>query len=219
MKRVFFLSMGILALSFSACKKKNPEPEPTPTTEDPTFELQSKPGSYFVYRWYIIDYDGVETETNTYDTIRILGDTTINEKVCIKLKSMSFGSPLGYEYIRKENGNVVNSNNTILFSYTNFSTQFNYVLEEDFEFYTRMYKSSNPTSVPAGNFNTIEARIHFKHPQTGQSINSCNDLEATSSTYYASGIGEIKKSVMLYSEFIQYCKKRERRLVEYYIPD
>lgn len=207
---------SILVIAIASCKKDNPEPIPSPT--EPTFELPNKPGSQFVYQWFKISYEGIETPLNTYDTIKVLGDTSINGQDYIVISSMIMGSDYTSEFVRLENGNVINHESSIKFSFTDFTTQFNYTEDAGFEYYTKMFSNSSQIQVPAGTFNTIEGRTFYRHPE-GQAINLCGDLETTTSAYFSSGIGEIKRSVLLYGEFTQECSRRERRLISFFIPE
>lgn len=219
------ISFAILLLStvlFSSCKKD----EPTDQNNTALYSLPSKEGSYWVYEWYKVDSNGVETLTGQIDSLFVLGDTVLNGKTYVRYSNHS--TAFGIEsYQRDSSGYIVNQLGKILYAYTNFGeilSTYDEVLSNGsggtnywhMEFFMVNLKQT-PIIVPAGTFYCISHRMKAVE-LTNAPLNSCGDLEYITDAYYAPGIGEIKSEASFYSTYIFNCERRYKKLKEYFIP-
>ncbi|MDF3029072.1 MAG: hypothetical protein K0S23_3379 [Fluviicola sp.] len=212
MKKI--LALTILSLAVLSCKKDKIEPaEPQPS--NPSYAHISTTGSYWVYDWYEVDSTGNETLIPAWkDTIRIVGDSTINGKIFQHYKGTQWNSPIEY-YMRDSSGYVVNTNGKISYSYV-----------------------SNPMLVSAHNDGYIHQNNYIGEKQTintafgsklasttytevsmvdGTPVNSCGDLSVRLYNYYVSGLGCTGIETAYISQFQALCSKKRSRLSAYYI--
>ena len=215
MKRVM-LAVGISILVLTACKKENVGG--LVQQENADYEFPQEEGIYWVYNWYSVDSNGVEMSLNQVDSVFILGDTVINGNTYAIYKGNFMGSDYFNSYLRDSSGFIVDQHGNVSFTYVDFNTIYNSGSEPGFwDYYGRYLEGTFNVSVPAGAFETIAAEYYVYSPD-GSSINACDDTEYSFKTHYVSGIGEVQKETAFFGEFQSACKKRVRRLVDYYIP-
>jgi hypothetical protein len=152
MKNALFMLLAALTL-LASCKKDDSDPEQTKDY------VQLKTGNYWIYRISYIDTLGVELLTNTYDSIYISGDTTINGNVYAKKNHTVMTSPA--EYLRDSSNYLVNSLGTKMFSPVNFSDTLTkgYAImsysDTLFSYFYKMTDKDLSVTVPAGTFTTM----------------------------------------------------------------
>lgn len=152
MKNTLFMFLAALTL-LASCKKDDSDPEQTKDY------VQLKTGNYWIYRISYIDTLGVESLTNTYDSIYISGDTTINGNVYAKKNHTAM--PFPAEYLRDSSNYLVSSLGTKMFSPVNFSDTLKkgyYAIPQNDTLFFYFYKMTDKdlsVTVPAGTFTTM----------------------------------------------------------------
>ena len=160
---------------FTFCKKEATKPTEKPNLTPITADyLPLSVGNYWVYQYYRIDADGVESEMNYNDSIAIVKDTVIDgETFYIKEGNRLFGSPWErLDILRDSSANLIDHTGKILFSGTNFTDTLNFFSEgnEQETYYTISYKMEEiegEISYPAGNFNNV---LDYRGTLTGISM-------------------------------------------------
>ena len=157
MKYLLPVSFAIVTF-FLSCKKDGTG---TPADSD-HFEVPATKGSWWVYDWYSIDTAGVATPTSMHDSVYISRDTTANGHRFVVIEGTFLGQPGFKRFERDSAGFIVGVDGTIHYSYEEFETVFE---EGNFmgfiRWKDRMHDSVMVT-VPAGDFETVEARrTHF----------------------------------------------------------
>ena len=207
---------SLLIFSFLSCKKdtNTPDKPADPVTE----HYPSKVGSYWVYHWYSIDSNGVETLLSEIDTISIVGDTLLSGKKYAIYKEMFMGWQQNLTYRRDSSGYIVDQLGQVRYSYVNFKDSFEMGSDTGiWNYYSKMFNKPDKVQVPAGSFSCVERRkVHYNDPAIP--LTACGDTVITFGTYYSPSVGEIKSESGWYMELKRECKKRERRLVSYYLP-
>lgn len=219
MKRNLIVVIAVLAVLLSGCKKsstdENTQPPPQP---QPDF-TQLKTGNYWVYDFYKVDTNGVETNLNEPDSCYILKDTLVDgNRYFVKL---SFGlfhkkSTLAIHIpdtslVRDSSGYLLmrymDGTTRILFARDNFSgllytDTIAPMLWEEF----KMTGKDSVVTVPAGTFTTRSMCMTCfpLEPNYPWGIRKYPNI-------YGSGIGMIK----YYTGFYYSPDHYEARLVRY----
>lgn len=212
------LIASLLIISFLSCKKETANPDEKPiglTTE----HYPTKAGSYFVYHWYSIDSNKVETPLSDVDTIYILGDTLLNGKTyTIYKESFRQSWFKGLAFRRDSAGYIVDQNGKVLYSYVNFNDTFGSETgNAPWVFHSKMINGQDKIQVPAGSFSAVERRMYCYNDQIIP-LTACGDTVIVLGTYYAPALGEIKLETGYLQEIRWKCNRMERRLVTYHIP-
>lgn len=146
----------ILILAFVSCKK-NDQPTPPPP---PDF-MQLSVGNYWVYEYYKIDTNGVETKLDAKDTALIQKDTMINGikyfkwyRPSVELKGTNVPS-----FVRDSGGYLVTNFGAILFSANNFTDTLRIDTLPILTSVFKMISKDSIVHVPAGSFTTRTARL------------------------------------------------------------
>lgn len=212
MKKI--LALTILGLTLLSCKKDKVKPV-MQTPNNPSYTHVTTTGSYWVYDWYDVDSTGNETLNPQWkDTIRIVGDTTINGKVYQHYKGKQWNTPIEY-YTRDSSGYVVNSTGSINYSYVSGPA----LLSTSNDGY--MYHNAH-----IGEKQTISTAFGSKQANTtylevsmvdGSPVNSCGDLTARFYNYYVSGLGCVSKETAYISQLQALCAIKRSKLSAYYI--
>lgn len=217
MKRVMF-AFGISILFLTACKKEVPEVIIQEQIQPPIYEFPNKAGSYWVYEWYIADSNNVETSLNIVDSVFIIGDTLINGNMFSSYKQQYFGGNYTTYFQRDSSGYIVDQYGNVSFTYVDFNTHFSSGSDGSWDYYTHVLEDEVTATLPIGSFQAL-VREHYIYSPTGTAINNCGDIDYSYKTYMVSGIGQVYHEAPTYfGDFISSCKKRVRRLVDYYIP-
>lgn len=211
--------VGISLLFLTACKKENPEMNIPEQPQEPIYEFPTKEGSYWVYEWSIVDSNDVETSLNIVDSVFILGDTLINGNTYTVYRGKYFGSNYSNYYQRDSSGYIVNNFGHVVFKYVDFNTHIRSGSDDLWDFYAHVLENETTITVPVGTFQSLVQELYIYSP-TGTAINNCGDVNYSYKTYMVSGIGQVyHETQTYYSDFQTQCKKRMRRLVDYYIPN
>jgi hypothetical protein len=182
-----------------------------------TFEYVTSVGSYWVYEWYQVFYDGTEVLTDRVDSVYISGDTLINGENFIIRKGTWFPtSTVRTTYERDSLGYIIGPGNKVRWSYNDFS---NPLYTGDYEpvwgFYVFM-SDQQVAITPAGPFIAVERQQRL-FLSSGEPANSCGYQEINLSTYYVSAVGRVLEQTG-YSGPMQQCDYyHEARLIRYYI--
>ena len=215
------LLMIIFAV-FSSCKKKEVEPTICESSVQ-EFEVPNTKGSYWKYQCYRVDTSGVETLYGEPDSVYVYGDTVISNKRYTVIKGTWLTAPSTtiLSIRRDSSGFIVNENGKVIYSFNNFtdtlrtgSLQYG-PPPESWHWYMKMYNNIS-INVPAGTFNTVEARRSFYDPNGGPA-NNCGDAEFTLGYWYADGIGKVKETNGFIVDLQNCGAHLEARLTDYYI--
>lgn len=218
MKQVMF-ALGAGVLLFASCKKENLELNLPEEHQQTVYEQPMKVGSNWVYQHFSIDSSGVEVALNQYDSLSIIGDSVYNGNTYAVFQITYNGGNQGIYLQRDSSGYIVDEHGNVSFSYVDFTTQYNVGSDPGYwDYYRINLNNSYSISVPAGNFQTRASELYI-YSQNGSPINSCGDMNYSFKTYYASGVGMVLKEFAYYGEFNSECKKREQRLIQYFIPE
>jgi hypothetical protein len=213
--KIYILAIASLTLAIASCKKDEPIQCELPTS--PSFEVPSTAGSYWIYEWVKIDTNGIETPMNTVDTVQIIGDTVIDNNACVIYTGTSLGVPMQPSFRRDSSGYIVDQNGFVFYSYLNFTDQIRTGSTPGlWDWYTKMIDHPTEITVPVGSFKTIEHQQYF-HDAQGGTITQCNQDYVTFGTWYASGVGEVKRTTTYFSAMDACSWYLEKRLVEYHI--
>ena len=212
MKKI--LALTILSLTVLSCKKDKVEPV-IPTPNNPSYTHVTTTGSYWVYDWYDVDSTGTETLNPQWkDTIRIVGDTTINGEVFQHYRGKRWNSPVEY-YNRDSSGYVINPDGSVAYSYMGVPM----ALSSSSDGY---FKSENFI----GGIQTISTAFGNKQANTtylevsmvdGSPVNSCGDLTVRFYNYYVSGLGCVSTETAYISQLQALCAIKRSKLSAYYI--
>lgn len=218
-KLIPFLSLTAFLLVFSC--KKDPLPPNTDClgTSCDTLEwsMPSTIGSYWIYEWFVIDSNGVETTMGTFDTLRIIGDTIVNGKVYSTYKGNHFGTYQQiYSYRRDSSGYVVNDQGKIIYSMKPTGETLNKVLGQFHNYISEVGYGLENKTVPAGTFETIPSYMWVSKTD-GTPITTCGDLAFNLGEFYSPTQGMIASRTAFITEIEAWCQYREGRLIEYYI--
>lgn len=211
MKKI--LALSTLVLFFASCKKDKVEPA---TTENPgaSYTYVHTTGSYWVYDWYQVDSTGTETPFPAWkDTIRIVGDTTINGNVFQIFRGTDMGMHLEY-YSRDSSGYIVSPGGTF-YSYTSGPALLHTM--DDGYLIQKTY---------IGEKQTVNTAFGSKHASTsylevsmsdGSPMTACGDQNVKFYRYYVSGIGLVEKEMEYLTALQVQCSRKRARLSAYYV--
>jgi hypothetical protein len=198
----------ILLVAFQSCKDDNE----LPTSSSSSINLVTTSGSYWVYDWFEIDSNGVETKKGMRDSIFISGDTLINSKTYIKYDGVQFDK-FNNRLLRDSAGFIVNQNGLVLWGTT--VSQLSEHSTVDFTVTSKMTSLNESISVPAGTFNTV-LKTNTACYDDGRPFTKCSQCW-DSKSYYKPGLGVIAAQTAYIGTINNECKYLEKRLVEYNI--
>jgi hypothetical protein len=211
MKKI--LALTILSLTMLSCKKDKLVPEMPPVN---SYTHVSTVGSYWVYDWYDVDSTGNETPwvTSWRDTIRIVGDTTINGEVFQHYKGKQWNSPVEY-YHRDSSGYVINPNGSIAYSYMGVPK----ALASSSDGFVNLATFIGEKQTINTAFGTKEANTVYMESSMvdGTPITSCGDLSFRFYTYYVSGLGKTGTETAYFGQLQGACAIKRSKLSAYYI--
>lgn len=179
---------ALLLLLLQACQKDKANQTPESATASEYF-FPMKTGNYWVYK---VTDTNTPTPTVTYDTLRVIGDTSINGSVFYQLKTSSMqmipnGAFVGASagYIVYSDGNrfplSINVNDTLSADTTDAATLY------------RVYRSGNLDTtivVPSGSYQTVETVLDAYYLQGPPPPPHTNPRPVLS--YFAKNIGLVK---------------------------
>ncbi|MGB6037429.1 MAG: hypothetical protein WBG42_14235 [Cryomorphaceae bacterium] len=180
-----------------------------------SFEYVNSIGSYWVYQWYKVPYDGMESQLTRTDSIWIAGDTLINGNEYAVLKGTFYAGPEFTRFERDSSGYIINHRGDIFWSYTNFTDTLNTGFNGVWDYYTKM-ESSYVTFTPVGPFVAIKRNLHLYYT-SGEPANQCGEDQITLTQSYASGVGLVKEQLGYAGPLTACANYDEARLTDYYI--
>jgi hypothetical protein len=208
------LGLLLLTLITISCKKEKDQiyPSPIPESTAPNYGMLTV-GNYWVYERFEIDYLGVTTPMNVYDSCYISKDTIINGKTYYEMyRPNTYGS--FYSYLRDSAGCIFDHYGRQRFSPTDFTSVFyiGYATARPSDTIAKgVFKMEHKDSlitVPSGNYVTSNAQTTcYMYPAwdyyyTTRYTNTC----------YAENIGIVQETLLLLFDkgFSQ-----ERKLIRY----
>lgn len=213
------LILFILPILFSCSKDKENTPQPIAPSNSPpqNVSLVTTVGSYWVYNWYKIDSTNTETLMGNKDSVYVVGDTLINGKVHTVYKGSYFGGSVQTNFFLDSSGYVV-KNGRKLFTYSDFGTNYNFYCEVGNYYcrYETTYNSTIQKSVPAGNFDVIDAQVSFYMPDSSW-FSACDSVWISHNFYDKNNGFEVSSQFGFISPLKTQCVYYERRLVDYHI--
>jgi hypothetical protein len=212
MKKI--LAFTILSLTVLSCKKDKIEPV-IPQPNNPSYTHVTTTGSYWVYDWYQVDSTGNETLIPQWkDTIRIVGDTTINGKVYQHYNATYWNTPSEY-YTRDSSGYVVDIYGRISYTYVGGPMLLN-SHDDGYMNYGSYIGEKQPISTAFGN--KLACTTYLESSMVdGSPVNNCGDLTVRFYNYYVSGLGYIGGETEYFSLMQVNCSKKRSKLSAYYI--
>ncbi len=207
---VKLLTLSILLIFIFSCKRETVIPTCESGTSNSYFPMSV--GSYWVYQWYKVDSSGTEElMEGKIDTISIIKDTLIGSSIYKKIKenNSQIFSPMVIQYRRDSLGYLVDPNNNIYFSSSNFTDTLRIINNNNFKIIYKMEIPNTPIETPAGIFDCLnfqgEVTPFIPVDWSTERIN----------TYYSRGVGKVQESTFYFSSANE--TQLQRRLIEYNI--
>lgn len=199
---------ALLLLMLQACQKDKTNPLPPANASPAEYFFPMKTGNYWVYK---ITDSNTPTPTVTYDTLRVIGDTSINGITFYQLKTSNMQMIPNGSFVGDSAGYIVYSNGNRF----PLSTLANDTLSADTTdaaMLYRVYRSGNLDTtivVPSGSYQTVEAILDayylqgpppppHTNPRPVLSYFSKNIGLVKCVTYYVSGPGNITSELQNY---------------------
>lgn len=217
--QIFKMKKALLYLALCAvlysCKKDKSDDLPPAISGFDYLPLDS--GNYWIYTWYNIDSNGIETPSFwSNDTIIAEGDTTINGLPYKKLRRNMYGSQIyTKEYYRDSSGVLLDITGTrFLTGNTTLDTMgvsCNVVVPWQCIVYI-MDHAAHSRTVPAGTFTVIDRNVGY----IDNASTFCNGQHIRYATQtYSKGVGMVTDKVFFNSD--PNCEYLEARLLKYYV--
>lgn len=215
----------LLTFLIFSCSKDDPiECRPYNTEGIVDWDYPTETGSFWVYEWFSLDSNGVETPMNNIDTVRIVGDSIVAGNTFAVYEEQFFGNSYNTILRRDSSGFIINHLGQQDYSYVEFEEEYEPGtlntggLETLFLYNVMKDTRDSIISVPAGDFSAVDREIHFYY-EGNPVLNPCGDTEFVDHRFHVPGIGEVKSTSYFVIEFQTNCSTIERRLVEYFIPE
>jgi len=205
-----------LLLIFFSCKQEKIAPDFEESENQ--FNIPCTTGSYWIYEWHSIDSNGIETSYGALDSIYISGDTIINNLDYTVYKGTWLGNKNYIHMQRDSSGFAISHRGIIQYSYDNFNdTLTKGSVSTMWNWHLQMFNHID-INVPAGVFNSIEARKYY-YDQQGGSANKCKDDYFTLSSWYVDGIGKVEEKTGFSNDLFNCRAHLESRLIRYHIAE
>ncbi|HLP49466.1 MAG TPA: hypothetical protein VK154_01140 [Chitinophagales bacterium] len=179
---------ALLLLLLQACQKDKANPTPESATASEYF-FPMKTGNYWVYK---ITDSNYATPTVTYDTLRVIGDTSINGTTFYQLKTSNMQMIPNGSFVGESSGYIVYSDGKRF----PLSLVANDTISLDSSaapYYFRVYKSGSldtAIAVPSGSFQAAESILNFYYLQGPPPPPNTNPRPILS--YFAKNVGLVK---------------------------
>lgn len=203
---------GLLITLFS-CKKEDPVAD---CDIQPSFNLPGKPGTRWIYQWYIVDSNDVETVHNAIDTIELVGDTMINGKSFHHFYGSAFPYSAGDFYRRDSSGYIVTESGFIVWNYQNDTTAYHQSNLGEYYQKTFMANGMFDVNVLGQDYSSFK-RNQETGTVIGSDISPCAGPYVQLNSHYVEGIGEVIKETAYFAQ-LQQCERYRGRLIEFYEP-
>ena len=213
-KKLNYLWVAALLVA-GACKKDNDEPA-TGTTSLVPFFTQLKPGNYWIYERYQVTPSGTATPLGIFDSCYVENDTTIGNRVySTYVAPSSPGTGLTITYLRDSAGYLIDEQQNIYFSATDFTT----IYSDEYIFSgvdtvarvtTQMADKDLQISVPAGSFGTHNFRKRYEMFPPYTTAGTIRDQNVR----YGGGVGKVEERLPFFASNPDYV---DRRLVRYHV--
>lgn len=203
-------TISILLIFIFSCKKESVVPSCESQNIRSYFPMEV--GSYWVYQWYKVDSSGTEElQVGKTDTVTIVKDTLIGNSWFKKIqeKNSFITAPVVIKYRRDSLGFLVDPQNDIFFSSSNFIDTLRIASNSNFKIIYQMDIPTTPIETTAGIFDCLnfqgEVTPFVPVDWSTQLIN----------IYYSRGIGKVHENSFFFSsaEVSQF----HRRLIEYHL--
>lgn len=209
MKFKLFTIATLLIFIFS-CKKEIDVPPCESQLARSYFPMEV--GSYWIYQWYEVDSSGTEElMEGKIDTVKIIKDTLIGTSIFKKIQENNsfITAPVVIKYRRDSLGFLIDPQNEIYFSSSNFTDTLKIINNTNFKIIYKMEVPDEPIETASGVFDCLnfqgEVTPFITVDWSTQLIN----------TYYSRGVGKVQENNFYFSnaETSQF----QRRLIEYYL--
>jgi len=203
-------TISILLLFIFSCKKETVIPPCESQIVRSYFPMEV--GSYWIYQWVEIDSSGMEELLDgKIDTVTIVKDTLIGTSSYKKIQENNsfITAPIVIKFRRDSLGFLIDPNNNIYFSSSNFTDTLRIVNTSNFKIIYKMEAPNAPIETIAGIFDCL----NFQGEVT--SFVPVNWSTQLINTYYSRGVGKIQENNFYFgsADQVQY----HRRLIEYHL--
>ena len=213
MKRAF-ISLMLLSVLFSACKKENSTAE-TPPPEQVTDYLPLAVGNYWIYQQSVCDSGEVDCEPAYVDTTFVVKDTLIRGNVYYRLDGR-FMLQQQTRYFRDSADYIVDHYGAVVFTHTDSVSIFNpeVIINSSgdtlFRWYYKLTENEGDVQVPSGSYYCLDMRGHFTR------LIDDHDIDHKMHNLYSKDVGMVKQTTFYASSL----KTIKRELIGYHIePD
>ncbi len=219
MRNVFVLVMMMIFM-ITSCEKKADKQDDNPNSDQLLISeyLPLSVGNYWVYQYFKIDENGVETEMTQKDSVAIVKDTVISGKTFYIKEGNSIlgGDWKRLEIVRDSAAHLINETGEVLFSESNFTDTLSFEVEvaNTDTLYTQANKMETVDGnvvYPAGTFTNVlnnkgTVMVFLGIPESIANPRIRNK-------YFAPGIGEISNTYF----YISSPNIMVRKLISYHI--
>ncbi len=224
MKRQFivlFIATTLLFF-FNACKTEN-----EPSNEMQPAYLPMSIGNYWIYQHFIVDSLGNEHPLNSFDSVVIIKDTLINNKLFYEFGGKQ-NTAFFHQFLRDSAGYLVNNSGEKIFSSHNFndilsertdSIPINRINYQIYKLKTKMESTPVQKSTTLGVFNTLNASGMLTAYYYDNSANLTDSINTFQNTYYAQNVGIVIQTYHYYFDMKLNKRKGEKRLIRYKLQD
>ena len=216
MKKMILLF--VVAMVAMACQKDELPVEPGNPTEPEVNYYPLTIGSYWNYKHFEVDTNGIETELNFTDSVIITKDTIINGNTYKVFEGSN--NPLTdwgiLNIVRDSSNYIVDIDGVIIFSPDNYTDTLRqgvfYKLTNDtvYTYFSMMEDNGQVVNLPAGTFEVLNYKTTYIFPDK---ISFPQLYRRENDTFYAPNVGKVVSSYFYASQ----TDVIEKRLTSYYI--
>ncbi len=175
--------------------------------------LPANDSSWWAYAIYTVDTNGIRN-LFARDTLRTLEETTLNGQTYMEYYGSLwlYTSPVSTFLMRDSANHLVYGDGTIVLPYLNFTDSFNRTYENGaLVSFSQLIADTEPTTVPAGTFTTVDFRgSRFRQPTP-----FCADSIGYHPNQFAENVGLVRATYWYFST--GGCSYIERVLESYHI--
>lgn len=181
--------LPLLALLFMQACKKDDTADEQPEAKPVDYFYPMKVGSYWIYETL-----NTQNSDVALDTIKVLGDTSVNGRTYYRFNKLSFDNyivPEAEYLLADSSGFIVDPSGFIYDINTGIKDTVSYDSGPSYDMVIRTGNRDTLVSVPAGNFHTLETIMDMYYTNMAPPVG----INPRHSYYYtAKGVGSVKMS-------------------------